>query len=135
MQIRRVQSAPLLESSGEIKIYHTETRADYDALMVELEAQGRKWVSGRKPTETTTNWETYSSETCVRVDKKVVGFAKKSIYTRRYPNIPIIEYKAKADEKMKFTKENVERLFNQHRKDRNYTLDDLQAEILNLDDY
>ena len=53
-----------------MKIYHTETQADYDALMVELEKQGCKWLSERKPTEATTNWKVNSSETCVKVDEK-----------------------------------------------------------------
>ncbi|MCC9273711.1 MAG: hypothetical protein K8V42_05410 [Enterococcus aquimarinus] len=83
-----------------MKIYHTETQADYDALMVELEAEGCKWFSGRKPTEATENWKANSSETCVRVDKKVAMYDKKSLYTRNYPDVPITEYKA-ADQEMK----------------------------------
>ena len=35
---------------------------------------------------------------------------------------------------MKFTKENIYKLFSQYRKDSNYSLNDLQDEILNLDD-
>ena len=76
-----------------MQIYHTETQTDYDALMVELEEQGYKWLSGRKPTETTTNWKQHSSETCVRVDKKIAMYDKKSYYTRGYPDTPIIKYK------------------------------------------
>ena len=117
-----------------MKIYHTETQADYDALMVELEEEGCKWFSGRKPTEATENWKANSSETCVRVDKKVAVYDEKSLYTRKYPDVPIIEYKAKADEKMKFTKENIYKVFSQYRKDSNYSLNDLQDEILKLDD-
>ena len=55
-----------------MEIYHTETQADYDALMVELERQGCTWFSGLKPTEAATNWKLNSNETCVKVDKKVV---------------------------------------------------------------
>ena len=82
-----------------MKIYHTETQTDYNALMVELEAQGYKWLSGRKPTETTTNWGVRSSETCVRVDKKISMYDKKSYYTQYYPGTPIIKYKAKEGSK------------------------------------
>ena len=78
-----------------MKIYHTETQADYDALMVELEEQGCMWLSGRKPTETTKNWKINSSETCVRVDKKMDMYDKRSYYTRYYPDVPIIKYKSK----------------------------------------
>ena len=117
-----------------MKIYHTETQVDYDALMVELEAQGCKWFSGRKPTEATENWKANSSETCVRVDKKVAVYDEKSLYTRKYPDVPITKYKERADEKMKFTKENVYKVFSQYRKDSNFPFNDLQDEIIKLDD-
>ena len=87
-----------------MKIYHTETQADYDALMVELEGQGCKWFSGRKPTKATTYWKLNSIETCVKIDKKAIAYNEKGYYAMRYPSIPIIKYKAKVDEKMKFTK-------------------------------
>ena len=117
-----------------MKIYHTETQEDYDALMVELESQGCKWLSGRKPTETTKNWKRNSSETCVRVGKKMAMYDKKSYYTWYYQYVPITKYKAKADEKMKFTKENVYKVFSQYRKDSNFPFNDLQDEIKELDD-
>lgn len=117
-----------------MKIYHTEIQADYDALMVELEKQGCKWFSGRKPIEATTHWKIYSSETCVKIDKKVISYNEKGYYAIRYPSIPIIKYKAKADEKMRFTKENVGKLFNEHDKYICFSINDLQDEILNLDD-
>ena len=34
-----------------MKIYHTETQEDYDALMVELERQGCKWYNGVQMTK------------------------------------------------------------------------------------
>ena len=117
-----------------MKIYHTETQRDFDALMIELEEQGCKWSSRRKPTEATTNWKMNSSETCVKVDEKVVLYARKSFYTWEHPYIPITTYKAKADEKMKFTKDNVYKLFSQYRKCADYSLNDLQDEIFKLDD-
>ena len=85
------------EEEKKCRIYHTETQADYDALMIELEAEGYKWVSGRKPTKATKNWKINSSETCVRVDKKMDMYDKRSYYTRYYPDTPITKYKAKAD--------------------------------------
>ena len=121
-----------------MKIYHTETQEDYDALMVELEKQGCKWFSGRKPIEATTHWKIYSSETGVKIDKKVISYNEKGYYAMIYPSIPIIKYKAKVkvkvDEKMRFTKENVYKVFSQYRKCADYSLNDLQDEILKLDD-
>ena len=34
-----------------MKIYHTETQQDYDALMSELEEKGCEWRNGVKPTQ------------------------------------------------------------------------------------
>ena len=117
-----------------MKIYHTETQEDYDALMVELERQGCKWFSGDEMTELTKNWERNSSETCVGVDKKVVTYDEKRCYAMKYPDVPIIKYKTKVEEKMKFTKENVYKVFSQYRKDSNFPFNDLQDEIKELDD-
>lgn len=39
--------------SEEMKIYHVETQADYDNLMVKLENEGYKWRNGDKPTKYT----------------------------------------------------------------------------------
>ena len=97
-----------------MKIYHTETQRDFDALMIELEAVGCEWFSGRKPTEATTYWKLNSIETCVKIDKKVIAYNEKGYYAMRYPSTPITKYKAKADEKMKFTKENVEAVINSY---------------------
>ena len=36
-----------------MKIYHTETQEDYDALMVELEAEGKTWRTEKKRLKTT----------------------------------------------------------------------------------
>ena len=77
-----------------MKIYHTETQEDYDALMIELETEGCKWLSGSKPTETTRYWKLNSIETCVKIDTKVIEYTEKNSYTLRYPNIPITKYKA-----------------------------------------
>ena len=84
-----------------MKIYHTETQGDYDALMVELEAEGCEWLSGRKPTEAPKNWKQSSSETCIKVDQKVIAFEEKRYYTLRYPDVSITKYKVKMEDKMK----------------------------------
>ena len=51
----------------DMKIYHTETQQDYDALMVELEAEGYEWVDGKKPTVVNL-WSMWKETTCLRVD-------------------------------------------------------------------
>ena len=119
-----------------MKIYHTETQEDYDALMVELERLGIQTLGKRY-------WEVYENQTVVIAH----AFCRHSKSTRtdtaygslgwalqNYPSIPITKYKAKADDKMKFTKENVYKAFSQYRKDSNFPFNDLQDEIIKLDD-
>ena len=118
-----------------MKIYHTETQEDYNALMVELERLGCKWSSGDEMTELTKNWKLKSSETCVRVDKKTAMYGKKSYYTWKYPDVPIIKYKAKADDKMKFTKENVEKAIDDYFWEADFeSCGSLLTAVYNLDD-
>ena len=117
-----------------MKIYHTKTQADYDALMIELEAQGCKWSSGFKIKKINNKWEKYANNTCVRVDGRIAFYDEKDYYVMKYPRVPITTYKAKADEKMRFTKENVGKLFNEHDKYICFSINDLQDEILKLDD-
>ena len=118
-----------------MKIYHTETQADYDALMNGLEKQGCKWLSDRKPTEAKCDWFNYGKKTCVRVSSGILTRCDFSYYKEGYPNIPIIKYKAKADEKMKFTKENVEKVIDEYFWQADLEpCGDLIAEIHNLDD-
>ena len=117
-----------------MKIYHTETQADYDALMVELERQGCKWFNGVQMTKKPDNWGVHKKHTYVRVDGVYAFYDSVYFHEWRYPDMPIIKYKAKADEKMKFTKENVYKVFSQYRKDSNFPFNDLQDEIKELDD-
>lgn len=76
-----------------MKIYHVKTQEDYDALMVELERDGYRWGSGPKPTSYD-NWFHHREKTVVSLDG-VIGYASLEFYEKTYPNIPIIEYKAK----------------------------------------
>ena len=117
-----------------MKIYHTETQEDYDALMAELEAKGIEWANGNEMTAGIEEWKAYGSRTCVRVEGTDAFYCEKAYYTSAYHDVQIIKYKAKVDEKMKFTKENVGKLFNEHDKYICFSLDDLQDEILKLDD-
>lgn len=98
-----------------MKIYHTETQADYDALMVELERLGIQTLEKRL-------WKENDNQTVVlvraigryidnRTDTTFGGLARA---LKNYPRVPIIKYKAKADDEMKFTKENVMLLLKTH---------------------
>ena len=118
-----------------MKIYQTETQADYDALMVKLEAQGCAWSLSfhRKLTEVN-NWHINEHLTCLRVYNSKVNHASLNYYKEEYPNIPIIKYKAKADDKMKFTKENVLNLTGKWIKSETISFKDVQDGIKELDD-
>ena len=78
-----------------MKIYHTATRKDYDALMVELESKGFKWPNGEKPTEQF-NYDEYMSGTTVTTyaDSGVIRYACVKDDMEISPDEPIIEYKA-----------------------------------------
>ena len=116
-----------------MKIYHTETQADYDALMVELEEQGYKWSFRRKLSEFN-NWHISEHLTCLRVYGSEVNHASLNYYKEEYPSIPITKYKAKADDEMKFTKENIYKLAERYNVDENYLMDDFKSDIFKLDD-
>ena len=133
MKLRLYSTTSLLESSGEIKIYHTETQEDYDALMVELEEQGCKWAGGDKPSEIN-RWRVREHLTCVDVCDSKITYASLSCYKEDYPNIPITKYKAKVEEKMKFTKENVLNLTDKWIENKTVSFQDLQNQIKELDD-
>ena len=117
-----------------MKIYHTETQADYDALMVELENDGVTWRSGVLPTKEN-NWKLRPKNMCVAVSHQVAEYGSVDTYLKIYSDIPIAKYKAKADEKMRFTKENVEKVIDDYFCQADFEpCGDLIAEINNLDD-
>ena len=75
-----------------MKIYHTETQADYDALMIELEAEGCVWATGRKPTESK-DWTERKENTCVSVSNKRATRGTIIYFKVEYPHVPITKYK------------------------------------------
>ena len=78
----------------DMKIYHTATQQDYDALMSELEEKGCEWFDGKKPTAVNL-WSMWKETTCLRVDNYVVFHGSLDYYREKYHNKNIIEYKAK----------------------------------------
>ena len=79
-----------------MKVYHVETQQNYDALMVELEAEGYKWLSGYKLTSKN-YWKLYKENTCIVILAKYIIFMDIKQSKKKYPNIPIIGYKAKGE--------------------------------------
>lgn len=110
-----------------MKIYHTETQADYDALLIRLKELGYKYINGSEFSEERPYVIVWWTDMVMRSYQDLME-------DEEFKSLPIIKYKAKADEKMRFTKENVYKVFSQYRKDSNYSLNDLQDEILKLDD-
>lgn len=53
-----------------MRVYHTETQEDFNALMEELEREGCIWRSGDKPTELKNFWSRYGTEMVVYVKNK-----------------------------------------------------------------
>ena len=79
-----------------MKLYHTETRKDYDALMYELESKGVKWYSGKQPYEFD-GFEEYESETVISVTNELIEYSSMDFCKENYNEVEIIEYKAKKE--------------------------------------
>ncbi|EJE1337385.1 DUF3310 domain-containing protein, partial [Listeria monocytogenes] len=80
-----------------MKLYHTETQDDYNALMIELEKKGYKWNEVEKATENNA-WDVFKNNTVViKVCDTDLGFASKGYCERFYIDTPIQKYKATRD--------------------------------------
>lgn len=63
-----------------MKIYHTETQEDYNALMVELEKEGVTWsFVGNKPTASDL-WGIHGNETCVKKEGNEITYSTCSYF-------------------------------------------------------
>ena len=86
-----------------MKMYHTETQADYDTLMIELEEQGCMWVSGVPPTAK--EWW-HGKEPFIKVENNILTWESSDCCKKHHPSAPVINYTAKgAGALMKPTKE------------------------------
>lgn len=64
-----------------MRVYHTETQEDFNALMEELEREGCIWQSGDEPTALKINWFDNHRNTIVRVKNRVIVFNSKEHIT------------------------------------------------------
>lgn len=79
-----------------MKLYHTETQEDYNALMVELEGQGYHWVSGLYATsKELEHWKIHGPETVISAAAEVLHYGNIQYYKNEYPDTLIEKYKAK----------------------------------------
>lgn len=79
-----------------MKLYHTETRKDYDAFMDELESKGVKWNSGSKPHEFD-GFKTYGNEAILKLSDNVISYLSMDFYKKEFNEIEVIEYKTEKD--------------------------------------
>lgn len=77
-----------------MKIYHTETQADYNSLMRHLENRGYAWQCGSLPTKRNV-WSINKNRTCVIVSKKI-AFGTKRFCKNEFPGTEIIDYKRRS---------------------------------------
>lgn len=85
----------------QMKLYHTETQDDYNALMIELEEEGSKWNEVEKATENNA-WDVFKDNTVVIKECDAdLGFSSKGYCERIYIDTPIQKYKAKQDKVVK----------------------------------
>lgn len=85
-----------------MKLYHTETQEEFDALMVYVEKKGYEWNTKEKPTEYNC-WNIFKKETVIVIEYDInLGFASKEYCERVYPDTPIEKYKVKQDEVAKW---------------------------------
>ena len=82
-----------------MKLYHTQTRQDYNALMDELESKGVRWSNGKKPHEFD-GFEKHESETIFQVSNKEILYFSMNFYKKDFNEIEVIEYKVKKDTKI-----------------------------------
>ncbi|WP_391524817.1 DUF3310 domain-containing protein [Listeria booriae] len=85
MKLKQYKEEPIM------KIYHTETQEDYDALMLELKEIGAEWASGRKPTKED-NWDEYRERTCIKLNDDEMTYAERDYFIRN--GYKIEKYKA-----------------------------------------
>ncbi|MCV50082.1 DUF3310 domain-containing protein [Listeria monocytogenes] len=88
-----------------MKLYHTETQEDFDALLEELKNEGYSWFFGEViPSYDSELWERYKQDTVVHIEEEGVSWGSLSYAKYLHPNTPIEKYKAKTYEFEKLAK-------------------------------
>lgn len=93
-----------------MKLYNTQTREDYNALIDDLEKKGLEWLSGHKPHEFD-GFEDYGRKTILEVSNDVISYFSIDFLKKEYNGYnecEVIEYKAEKSEKdIKISNESV----------------------------
>lgn len=96
-------STQLNKEEKRMKIYHTETQEDYDALLENLKNEGWTWFFGEAITSYNSQlWERNKQNTVVHIEEEGVSCGSLSYAKYLHPNIPIEKYKVKQDEVSKW---------------------------------
>lgn len=96
-------STQLNKEEKRMKIYHTETQEDFDALLEELKNEWYSWFFGEViPSYDSELWERYKQDTVVHIEEDGVSWGSLSYAKYLHPNTPIEKYKAKQDEVAKW---------------------------------
>lgn len=96
-------STQLNKEEKRMKIYHTETQEDYDALLENLKNEGWTWFFGEAITSYNSQlWERNKQNTVVHIEEEGVSCGSLSYAKYLHPNIPIEKYKVKQDEVAKW---------------------------------
>ncbi|RKC16336.1 hypothetical protein JU72_03036 [Listeria monocytogenes] len=94
---------PLNKEEKRMKIYHTETQEDYDALLENLKNEGWTWFFGEAITSYNSQlWERNKQNTVVHIEEEGVSCGSLSYAKYLHPNIPIEKYKVKQDKVAKW---------------------------------
>ncbi len=94
---------PLNKEEKRMKIYHTETQEDFDALLEELKNEGWTWFFGEViPSYDSELWERNKQNTVVHIEEEGASCGSLSYAKYLHPNIPIEKYKVKQDEVAKW---------------------------------
>lgn len=94
---------PLNKEEKRMKIYHTETQEDFDALLGKLKNEGYSWFFGEAITQDDSElWERFKYDSALFVDEDGVSWGSLSYAKYLHPNTPIEKYKVKQDEVAKW---------------------------------
>lgn len=96
-------STQLNKEEKRMKIYHTETQEDFDALLGKLKNEGYSWFFGEVITSYDSQlWERNKQNTVVYLEGDGVSYGTLSYAEDNYPDTPIQKYKAKQDKVAKW---------------------------------